>query len=413
MSHFFMLSQVYPPDAAAVGQHFEDAAVRLAQRGHRITVYTADRDYDNPSVKYDSTSRHSNVRIVRLPFTSFGKRTILHRLLGQGLYLLQVFFCLLFKRNVDGVVLTTIPATTGLMYLVLRAIRRFPTLYWVMDVNPDQAVALGAFRENSLSVNLLNAANARLIRGSKSVVVLDRYMRQRILRKHAIQDHQCGKVETIPPWPLSAHLRPIPREENSFVTAHHLEGKQCIFMYSGNHSLVHPLDTLLEAIRGKKQRKELAFLFVGGGRGKQSVEAYIENERPVNVRSLPYQPLESLSFSLSAADVQIVVMGEKMVGIVHPCKIYGAMAVGKPVLFIGPKESHLGELVSLHGFGWVVEHGDVEGLSGLIDEIGAMPRAELEAMGAKGKALIDSTYSAELLTGRFCKLVEGLSESNV
>ena len=40
------------------------------------------------------------------------------------------------------------------------------------------------------------------------------------------------------------------------------------------------------------------------------------------VLRLPYQPLQKLSASLSAADLQVAVMGEKFVGIVHPCKIY-------------------------------------------------------------------------------------------
>lgn len=404
-----MLTQVYPPDPAAVGQHFEDAAVRLAERGHRVTVYTADRDYDNPTIKYDSTSRHRNVRVVRLPFTSFGKRTILHRLLGQGLYLIQVYLRLLIKRGVDGVVLTTIPATTGLMYLVLRAIRRFPTLYWVMDVNPDQAVAMGAFAPRSLPVAVLKSANQRLICGSKSVVVLDRYMRQRILRQYVMQEHQSGKVEVIPPWPLSAHIRPVERSDNPFLERHNLQEKRCIFMYSGNHSLVHPLKTLLEAIGKHKARRDLSFLFVGGGRGKRDVEAFIEAEQPDNAMSLPYQPLDTLSHSLSAADVQIVVMGEKMVGIVHPCKIYGAMAVGKPVLFIGPKASHLGELVAFYGFGWTVEHGDVERLVSLIDEIASMPREEREAMGTKGRQALEKSYSADALAGKFCDLVESLA----
>jgi hypothetical protein len=58
----------------------------------------------------------------------------------------------------------------------------------------------------------------------------------------------------------------------------------------------------------------------------------------------------------------------------------------------------------------VVEHGDVEGLSGLIDEIAALPREELGRMGNLAKNLIGSSFSADLLAGRFCELVEGLSK---
>ncbi|MEX0323172.1 MAG: glycosyltransferase family 4 protein [Puniceicoccaceae bacterium] len=405
--NLIFLTQVYPPDAAAVGQHFEDAAVRLAERGNEVTVYTSDRDYDNPSIKYDSNSRHSGVQIVRLPWTSFGKKTIGHRLLGQASYLGQVFLRLLFKQGVDGVVLTTIPATTGVMYSLLHAIRRFPTLFWVMDLNPDQAVALGIVQEQNLGVRLLRWFNRHLLAGADHIVVLDRYMDNKV-QKLATSN---PKLEIIPPWPLESHLKPIESDNNTFVKEYGL-GKKRVFMYSGNHSLVHPLDTIIEAVGQFLNYSEVEFMFIGGGRAKEGVDDFIVKHNPQNVMSLPYQPLETLSHSLSAADVHFVVMGNEMVGIVHPCKIYGAMAVGRPVVFVGPRESHLGELVEQGGFGWIIDHGDVDGLSRLIGEIAEMPREELEAMGAKGRQLLKEQYSADKLAGEFCRLVETLGTNN-
>ena len=55
-----------------------------------------------------------------------------------------------------------------------------------------------------------------------------------------------------------------------------------------------------------------------------------------NVLCLPYQPIEKLSGSLSAADLHVVVMGDQYVGIVHPCKIYNVLAVGNHSYTSGP-----------------------------------------------------------------------------
>jgi colanic acid biosynthesis glycosyl transferase WcaI len=60
---------------------------------------------------------------------------------------------------------------------------------------------------------------------------------------------------------------------------------------------------------------------------------------------LPYQPIEKLSALLSAADLHMVVMGEPFVSIVHPSKIYNILAIGSPFLYIGPTESHLGDII--------------------------------------------------------------------
>ena len=129
----------------------------------------------------------------------------------------------------------------------------------------------------------------------------------------------------IPPWPLDEDFEPISHRDNPFRREHALDGK-FVVMYSGNMSIAHPLDTILQAARQLKHRSDILFLFVGGGLGRRDIERSAADGRCGNVIVLPYQPREALRYSLSAADVHLVAMGDDMVGIVHPSKIYGAMA---------------------------------------------------------------------------------------
>ena len=87
-----------------------------------------------------------------------------------------------------------------------------------------------------------------------------------------------------------------------------------------------------------------------------------------NVICLPYQPLKELAGSLSAADLQVVVMGEKFVGLVHPCKIYNVLSVGVPVLYIGPPASHVSEILDAT-VSEQLRHGDVDGVVNAIKRI--------------------------------------------
>jgi len=50
--HLLILSQTYPPDPAAVGQHIADVAARMVERGWKVTVYTSRRGYDDPTRRY-------------------------------------------------------------------------------------------------------------------------------------------------------------------------------------------------------------------------------------------------------------------------------------------------------------------------------------------------------------------------
>src|SRR5439155_3330376 len=125
----------------------------------------------------------------------------------------------------------------------------------------------------------------------------------------------------------------------------------------------HPLDTLLAAAERLQTNSKIVFCFVGGGSEKPKVEQFAASRGLQNIKCLPYQPLTQLSASLSAADLHVVVMGDRFVGIVHPCKIYNIIAIGAPFLYIGPEESHISDLLKRHTNGInarSARHGEVE-----------------------------------------------------
>lgn len=402
--HIHMLTQVFPPDSAAVGQYFEEAAMEAAEEGHKVTVWTADRDYDDPSIRYDNRSRHPRIRIRRLPFSSFGKKTIFHRLLGQASFLGQCFIRLLFARKVDRLVVTTIPATTGVMLAILCFFRSFPIIYWVMDINPDQAVALGLARPNGPGRRLLDAVNRRLLRKAHRVIALDSYMANRLRQKLPNPGEWEKKLRIIPPWPLrgSSTIAPDLSQSKAFRAEHGLAPDSFLFMYAGNHSLVHPLDGILRAIAAQPDWGETCFAFIGGGRGKMAVDQLLAERSGKNLLSLPYQPLSEVPGVLSAADVHLVALGSAMVGIVHPCKIYTAMAVGKPILLYGPARSPLGEMINTHQLGWIIEPEATAGEIGdTLLAIRQTGSTELAAMGQRSRHVIREHYHPETLRREF------------
>jgi hypothetical protein len=143
-------------------------------------------------------------------------------------------------------------------------------------------------------------------------------------------------------------------------------------------------------------------MFIGGGVGKAAVEA----AAGPNIESLPYQPQEDLKYSLSAADVHLVTMGDAIRGIVHPSKVYGAMAVGRPILLIGPDENHVSDIIDAYHNGWHVRHGDVKSAEKLLREIATLSPAELAAMGKRGRDAIHATGGKRGDVGRVCDVLE-------
>ncbi len=145
---------------------------------------------------------------------------------------------------------------------------------------------------------------------------------------------------------------------------------------------------------------------MGEGLAKAEIKDFIEREGLTNVRLLDYQPLDRLRYSLSAADVHLVSMGGNMVGIVHPCKVYGAMAVGRPILLLGPRRSHIGGILDGHEIGWQVDHEDVEGAAAALRAMIRTDRQSLTTMGERARRAIGTSYSKGALCGAFCDVLE-------
>jgi glycosyltransferase involved in cell wall biosynthesis len=257
----------------------------------------------------------------------------------------------------DAVVALTSPPLVAVLGVAVARMNGARFIHWVMDLNPDEAIAAGWLRAGSKAARMLNAALQFSLRGSDQVVALDRFMAERLTQKGV----PAGKLSVIPPWSQDEVVAYDPDGAADFRKAHGLNG-EFVVMYSGNHSPCHPLDTFLEAARRLKDNRRIVFCFIGGGSEFPRVAKFAEAHRLENIRSIPYQPLNAIAASLSAADLHAVVMGDPFVGIVHPSKVYNIRRVGIPFLYIGPSLSPVADFDPLGSF----RHGDAKGVADFI-----------------------------------------------
>jgi hypothetical protein len=404
-----VFSQTFVPDPASVGQHMADVAFEMARRGHRVRVYASSRGYEDASARYPRRETLHGADIRRLPMLWFGKKSIALRALGTLTFLIQCIFIGLFTPNVKGIFFSTSPPLVGMAAVIAKIFRRVPVAYWAMDLNPDQLIALGKLKPTDPAARLLAAVHRTIVSQSNVVYALDRFMARRLTK---LAPGVAPRLVVLPPWPHEEHAAPLDHADNPFRRRHNLDGK-FVVMYSGNHSPSNPLTTLLRAAVEFRNDPSIEFLFIGGGAGKKEVESFIHDHALANVRSLPYQPLSEIRFSLSAADVHVVSLGDAMVGIVHPCKIYGAMAVSRPVLFFGPRPSHIADLLDANPIGLHVAHGDVPAAVAAIHRLRQFAADERHRMGETARSVLSTTLSQSLLCRRFCDhLEEALSHAH-
>jgi glycosyltransferase involved in cell wall biosynthesis len=115
--------------------------------------------------------------------------------------------------------------------------------------------------------------------------------------------------------------------------------------YSGNLGRAHEVDPLVELITLLADEPALAFLFIGAGAGYRTLRAAVAARQLENVVFRPYQERARLPLSLTAPDLHLVTLRPEWEGLVMPSKLYGALAAGRPVVFIGAPEGDIGRLV--------------------------------------------------------------------
>ena len=399
MPNILLLNQVFYPDVVSTAQHLTDFAIDLAKKGHDVTVLASRRGYTEPHLFYPPQEIYQGVKILRVGPLSFGRKMRIARWLDAFMMNAAFAWRLLWLPRFDKVIAMTTPPLVAWIGLVFARIHKSEFLYWVMDINPDQAIAAGWISQGTFRTRLLEKALKFILKESSKIVVLDSFMKERLESKGAAPQ----KIAVIPTWSHDDDLETLPHEQNPFRKKHDLDNR-FVVMYSGNHSLCHPLDTLLEAALILKKDPSVVFLFIGGGDRVNDVIQFQKRHHLDQVIHLPYQERADLKYSLSAADLHTVVMGEPYVGIVHPCKIYSILKIGRPFVYVGPVKSHIGALMDHENVGWRVSPGDPKRLVEIIREVQKLSPSPLQAILNREQKVAEK-YFREKLSSQLADLV--------
>jgi len=71
---------------------------------------------------------------------------------------------------------------------------------------------------------------------------------------------------------------------------------------------------------------------------------------------------------LAATDIQLVTLNPAFTNLVYPSKLAGALAAGRPVLFVGPARGEIAQLLTAEDCGQAVSPGDDEALAAIITQ---------------------------------------------
>jgi colanic acid biosynthesis glycosyl transferase WcaI len=412
-----ILNQFFPPDLSPTAHLAASLAAHRANLGDTVTVIAGRGGYvsRNPAFPDAHVSDGDDgaaaeggrrVRVKRIWTPKLGKASGLKRVVDYLTFLFGALTRVLVLRRQDVIVALTTPpylVVVALAHKLLR--RRTRVVLWSMDVYPDAAERLGALRPGGVTSRTLRALNQRLYRRLDHVVALDGAMAD-LLASEFAGDEGRDRISVIPNWEAAA-LYPsadaVERADHGLARgAPALD--PFVVLYLGNLGVGHHIDTVVEAAV-KLAGEPVAFRFVGGGARWDELASAVKLRGLDNVEQVGYVPKSETPALMARAGAALILLDDRSLGVMSPSKLHASLAMGLPVVYLGPRGSNVDEAVERFQCGDSLRGDDVEGLVTAIRRLrdDAEHAAELRR---RARHAFETAYSDDQVLPQFDAVIE-------
>jgi glycosyltransferase involved in cell wall biosynthesis len=369
---------------------YRDLLPALAELGVQVEVYLSGAEYRSGRGSLKDYCRHPNVKIVFLPAFGLLPHGRWQKAVLMLAYGLSAAIKSIFSPNVEINFFLTQPPLFGLWGWVLKTLRGQRYFCMIMDLYPEVAVQDGLLSANSLLTRLLRTLARFTWKHADGIVVIGRCQRENLVALGISPE----KIHFIPNWINQHQVHSIPHAQNCLRKSLGFDNDDFIVLYSGNMGISHEFETLFSAAQHLLSEPRIRFLLIGDGVRRAELERQKSSRKLENIIFLPFQPTERLSESLSMGDIHIVTLRTGFEGLVVPSKAYGALAVGRPLVYVGHPSGEIARMVDEAGVGVVISENDDQTLVNKILDYYHSP-SQLKAHGEKAFDLFTNRYQQD------------------
>jgi len=374
-----------------------DLAEGLVSRGHEVTILTGKPNYPNGTVFTDFTMNpiaydlYKGVNIIRVPMLARGRGSF-RLLLNYVSFALSasIFgpWWLRYKKFDAIFTYEPSPITVGIPAIVLRAIKKTPLAFWVLDLWPETLEAIGVVRSKYI-LNLVGKLVSFIYRRCDLILAQSKSFIPKIMQYSKKNTH----IEYFPSW-AEASL-----STGNTKLAPEVSRKSCLFkvLFTGNIGEAQDFPAILAAAELLKGYSNIQWLIVGTGRQAAWVQNQIKlRGLETNVLMLGQYPLNRMpSFFLHADALLVSLRDEPVFGMTIPGKVQAYLIAGKPILAMLNGEG--ADIIERGRAGLTCHAGDYQALSEAVLKLYRMPKQARQAMGENGIKLSNEEFDRDNL----------------
>ena len=404
-----LINQYYPPDLAPTGFLAASLAEHRALLGDEVTAIASAGGYAGAETWLDSTE-DSKTRVIRIKTLQLGRENLVRQAVDYLAFNVGALWKMSRLPAQDLVIALTTPPWIGWVGWVHKRLHPESKLViWTMDVYPEAAEMFGAIQPGGALSRFARAASKGLLSRADAVVALDGAMKN-LLNRHYSLDRTGPPITIIPNWePEAGYLKDSLGEDWSPPSGIEIE-KHFTVLYMGNAGRGHEFATLLSAAQ-QLGDDLVTFLFIGGGPQWDRLKSARDDLDLRNLHLLNYLPRKSAISAMSKADCGLIVMRDDALGVISPSKLHGYLAMGLPVIYVGPEGSNVDEAIKSFDCGISLRHGDSEGMVRFISALAADPEQK-RRIGLRARAAFEARYSDTVALTEYDRLLRGLAATS-
>lgn len=397
---YFHQHFVTPHGAGAIRSYA--MARRLIERGHQVTMVCGSFAGGNTGLSgpYANGARRGTVDgidVIELDLAYSNHDGLVKRSFTFLKFAMRSVW-LALHEPCDLVFATTTPLTAGIPGMAARWLRGKPFVFEVRDLWPELPRAMGVIRNPVVlwAMGVLEWASYRSAHGlvGLSPGIVEGIAHRGVpLKRIALVPNGCDFdlfAQNADPW----------RPEGIAPT-------DLMAVFAGTHGMANGLDAVLDAAAELKRRGRtgIKLLLIGNGKLKPALQKRAANEGLDNV--VFHDPVNKnrLAGLMAASDVGIQSLANVPAFYfgTSPNKFFDYIAAGLPVLNNYP--GWLANMIGEHQCGLAVPPDNPAAFADALEQA-ASDRAELQAMGRRGRALAEQQFDRALLANLWVDTLE-------
>lgn len=391
--NFWVISEVFFPDEVATA-HILTKITNKIKCKYCVNVIASSNYYRiaNRNVK---TPDLEKINIIRVNIPNILRSNTKYLRLICSIYIslsLVIRLIAKVKKN-EKVLIVTNPLFLVLFISFLKLFKKFNLIILVHDVFPENTIPAKILNSQGIIYKLLKKIFDKAYSKADKLIVIGHDMKQVIDNK--VKSNKSIVIEN---WVDDEFV-----ESPLKIKDHH--NGPIKFIYAGNIGRVQGILTLTKAFFNS-QFKNAELEIWGNGYETSQIQKFIIQNRCVNISYCGQFTRNNQKEINSNIDIIIISLVPGMYGLGVPSKFYNSLALGKPILYIGDKNSEIERLITKYNIGFFVNSKNIEiELPIIANEILNLDKSELIQMGINAKSIALNLFSEEIILSKYEQLL--------